>query len=126
MGVFFDNLKLRFLLRVTAWLLSRATRTSIRLAQMLGEENFVFQIQTKDGVGGHFILSDGRLTYHTGRHARPDFAQIWRSPREALEAMTSSDESAMLRAFDAGACRMEGRFLVALWFNEAMKLARPK
>jgi len=40
--------------------------------------------------------------------------------------MTSPDESDLMRAFNAGQCRMEGRFGVALWFNEAMKIARRK
>ncbi len=126
MGQFFDSLRLHLLLRVIGALLSRATKTSVRLKQMLTEENFIFQIRTSNGAGGHFVLKQGHLRYHAGVHSQPDFAQIWRTPREAIQAMTSSDESAMLRAFDAGACRMEGRFLVALWFNEAMKLARPK
>jgi hypothetical protein len=119
-----DNLKLRGLLRVIAMLLHRAQGRSPRLRQMLAEEAFVFQIATDAGVGGHFILKDGALRFHGGTHKAPDFAQSWRSAGDAVRVMTSPDETQLLRAFNAGRCRMQGRFAAALWFNEAMKIAR--
>lgn len=121
----FDALKLRALLRVTSIILARATKRSARLQAMLGDEDFVFQIATESGAGGHFALHDGALRYRPGLHAAPDFAQVWKTSGDAVRVMTSRDESDLLRAFNAGLCRMEGRFGVALWFNEAMKIARP-
>ena len=123
---FLDNLKLRGLLRVTAALLKRAEARSSRFRRMLGEDAFVFQIATEAGTGGHFSLADGRLRYHGGVHPAPDFAQVWRRPGDAVGVLTSPDEAELLRALDAGLCRMQGRFGVALWFNEAMKIARAK
>lgn len=126
MPAFLDNLKLRALLRVTAALLKRAEAHSSRFRQMLGEDTFVFQIATDAGTGGHFILANGGIRYHGGIHPAPDFAQVWRAPGDAVRVMSSTDETGLLRAFDAGLCRMQGRFTVALWFNEAMKIARSK
>jgi hypothetical protein len=123
---FLDNLKLRGLLRVTATLLKRAEARSCRFRQMLGEDAFVFQIATDAGTGGHFVLDNGRIRYHGGVHPRPDFAQVWRRSGDAVRVLTSPDEAELLRAFDEGLCRMQGRFTVALWFNEAMKIARAK
>jgi hypothetical protein len=120
-----DALKLRMLLRMTSIILTRATKRSARLQTMLADDDFVFQIATEGGSGGHFALRNGALRYHSGLHAAPDFAQIWRTPSDAVRVMTSPDETDLMRAFNAGLCRMEGRFGVALWFNEAMKIARP-
>lgn len=123
---FLDNLKLRGLLRVTAALLRRTGARSPRFHQMLCEDAFVFQIATEAGTGGHFTLADGRIRYHGGVHPAPDFAQAWRRPGDAVRVLTSPDEAELLRALDDGLCRMQGRFTVALWFNEAMKIARAK
>lgn len=119
-----ENLKLRGLLRITAGLLKKAEKKSARFRQMLGEDSFVFQIATDQGVGGHFILKDGAIRYHGGTHPAPDFAQSWRRAGDAVRVMTSPDETELMRAFNNGLCRMRGRFTAALWFNEAMKIAR--
>jgi metal-dependent amidase/aminoacylase/carboxypeptidase family protein len=121
-----NALKLRLLLRMMAILLARATKRSARLREMLAEDNFVFQLATEGGSGGCFVLSDGVLRYRAGLHTKPDFAQVWKTPGEAVRVMTSPDESDLMRAYNAGHCRMEGHFGVALWFNEAMKIALPK
>ena len=60
---------------------------------------------------------------HQGDGARR--AKTWRDGGEAVRVLTSRDESNLLRAFEAGHCRMAGSFLVALGFNEVMKRARP-
>jgi hypothetical protein len=117
-----DTLKFSLLLRVTAHMLARARTT--RFQEMLHEDAFVMQIRTERGAGGHFILADGVLTYRGGLHLEPDFEQTWRSAREAVTTMTSTDETAMNRALMDRLCRMRGRFTVALWFNEAVKIAR--
>ncbi|HVP65179.1 MAG TPA: hypothetical protein VMT82_09795 [candidate division Zixibacteria bacterium] len=102
----------------------RAAKRSARARAMLREEEFTFQIVTTSGIGGHFVLHNGQLDLHWGRHQKPDFAQIWRSGGDAVRTLTSRDETAMLRGFEEGLYRMQGRFAVALWFNEMMKLAR--
>jgi hypothetical protein len=124
MALVFDTLRLRGLLRITAFVLARATKRSPRLQAMLGDGDFVFQIATEGGSGGHFALKDGRLRYRPRLHQAPDFVQIWKTPGDAVRVMTSPDESDLMRAFNSGLCRMDGRFIVALWFNEAMKIAR--
>lgn len=126
MALGLDALKLRGLLRVTAILLTRAARRSPRLKVMLAEPAFVFQIATEGGTGGHFALGDGRMHYRPGLHPSPDFEQVWKTPGDAVRVMTSPDESELMRAYNAGLCRMQGRFGAALWFNEAMKIARAK
>lgn len=59
-----------------------------------------------------------------GLHEAPDFTQTWKQGAQAFRVLTSGDETDLLRAFEAGQCRMSGSLLVALWFNEVMKLAR--
>lgn len=119
-----DRLKLRFLLLASMPLLRRASARSRRMQQMLHEESFVLQIRSADGANGYYELRDGDLHMRLGLHPRPDLSQFWLSSRAALAVMLSRDETDMLRAVEAGQCRMQGRFAVALWFNEAMKIAR--
>lgn len=124
MSAFFDSVKLRLLMLASIPLLRRAERRSARFKELLHEESFVLQVLSADGVGGYYQLRGGVLSLHRGVHRRPDFTQHWRSSGDALRVMLSRDETDMLRAVEAGQCRLQGRFAVALWFNEAMKIAR--
>lgn len=99
MSLFIDSLKLRLLLLASIPLLRRAERRSAR-------------------------LRGGVLSLHRGEHRRPDFTQHWQRSSDALRVMLSRDETDMLRAVEGGQCQLQGRFAVALWFNEAMKIAR--
>lgn len=118
------NLKLRLLLSASMPLLRRAQARSSRFQALLHEESFVLQIRTEDGVGGYYELRDGTLRLRHGLHRKPDLTQLWQRSGDAVRVMLSTDETDMLRAVEAGQCRMQGRFAVALWFNEAMKIAR--
>jgi hypothetical protein len=119
-----SDLKLLPLLAVTRSMIRKAEKRSARARTLLRQENFAFQIMTRSGVGGHFVLHNGQLDLHWGQHRNPDFAQIWRTGGDAVRTLTSTDETAMLRGFEEGRYTMQGRFTVALWFNEMMKLAR--
>jgi hypothetical protein len=118
------NLKLSLLLCLTALLVRRGQKRSPRIARLMREESFVMQIRTRAGWGGHFVLREQRLSLRHGVHPAPDHAQLWIDGNAAFAALTGRDETEMLRAFEDGRLRMEGRFLLALWFNEVMKLAR--
>lgn len=119
-----SDLELPPLLAITRWMIRRAERRSPRIRTLLREDEFTFEILTRSGVGGHFVLHGGQFDLHWGRHERPDFAQIWRTGGDAVRTLTSRDEAAMLRGYEDGLYTMQGRFTVALWFNEVMKLAR--
>jgi len=112
-------------MRITLLLIHRAAARSSRMRELIASHQYVLQIQTEAGVGGHFVVADGRIALRTGLHPNPDFTQIWVEGNTAVKSMTSRDETELLRAFEDGLCRMRGRFIVALWFNEMMKLARP-
>lgn len=120
----FHHLKVRFLLLASMPLLRRAERKSKRFQQMLRDEPFVLQILSLDGVAGYYELIEGRLRLRFGRHPRPSFSQIWATSKDAARAMMSRDETDLMRALENGQCELAGSFLVAMWFNEAMKIAR--
>ncbi len=125
MNTLIGNLKLTALLYLTLLLVRRGQKRSPRIAQLLHEDAFVLQIRTHAGWGGHFVLRDARLALRSGLHPAPDHVQSWRDGNAAFKALTSRDETELLRAYEDGRLRLQGRFLVALWFNEVMKLARP-
>ena len=124
MNGFVGRFKLRALLNVTLLLLRRGAKRSPRLRRMLNENSFVMQIRSDDGGGGYFTVKQGQIGLTTGVHPKPDFAQVWRNADVVVRALMNSDETELLRAIEDGRCRMQGSFLIALWFNEAMKLAR--
>lgn len=120
----FHNFKLRFLLLASMPLLRRAERKSKRFQQMLREEPFVLQILSRDGAAGYYELTEGRLQLHLGRHPRPSFSQSWATSKDANRVMMSRDEADLMRSLEDEQCELDGSFLVAMWFNEAMKIAR--
>lgn len=120
----FDNLKLRLLLLASMPLLRRAERKSKRFQQILRDDPFVLQILSLDGAAGYFELKEGRLQLHFGRHPHPSFSQTWATSRDAARVMMSRDETDLMRALEQGQCVLDGSFLLAMWFNEAMKIAR--
>jgi len=124
MRVRMSDLKLLPLLALTPRMIRSAEKRSPRLRALLQEEEFTMEIATRSGVGGHFVLHNGQFDFHWGRHAKPDFAQLWRSGGDAVSTLTKRDETAMLRGYENGLYTMEGRFTIGLWFNEVMKLAR--
>lgn len=126
MTTLIGNLKLRLLLRITLVLLRRALRNSERVRRLMREDSFVFQIRTHAGSGGYFVVGDGGIALHYGVHPRPDFVQSWANGNDAFRTLISSDETDLLRAFEARQYRMQGNFRRALWFNEVIKLARSK
>ena len=119
-----DDLMLIPLLAATRLMILRAAKRSPRIRTLLKSEQFKFLITTRRGAGGQLVLHGGRLDLRLGPGDSPDFCQVWSSGREALRTMTSKDETAMLRSFEEGRYTMQGRFTVALWFNEVMKLTR--
>lgn len=120
----FHNLKLRFLLLASTPLLRRAKHKSKRFQQMLRDEPFVLQILSRDGAAGYYELIEGHLQLHFGRHPHPGFSQTWATSKDAVRVMMSRDEADLMRALEDGQCELAGSFLVAMWFNEAMKIAR--
>jgi hypothetical protein len=120
----FHNLKLRFLLLASVPMLRRAERKSKRFQLMLRDEPFVLQVLSRDGAAGYYELREGRLQLRLGKHPRPSFSQTWATGKDAARVMTSRDETDLMRALEDGQCELAGSFLVAMWFNEAMKIAR--
>jgi hypothetical protein len=121
---FYHRFILRLLLLGSTILLRRAEKRSARFRQMLGDQPFVLQIRTRDGVAAYFELNHGQLQLHMGEHRSPHFTQVWASSKEAVRVMRSADETEIIRAMEDGRCRLDGSFLVGMWFNEAMKIAR--
>lgn len=120
-----EHFKLYGLLRSSTLLVWYASKRSSRLSLMLNDEPFVLQIRTEDGAAAYLQLKNKRFKIHLGVHPNPDLDQLWSSSKKAVKTMISRDETEIIRAVEDGFCVMNGKFLVALWFNEAMKISRP-
>lgn len=119
-----ENLKFYCLLWGSTLLVWRASRRNTRVQQLLKEKPFVLQIRTSDGAAAYLELRGARLRMHLGQHPVPDFSQHWKRTKNAVAVMLSRDETELLRALEDGSCELRGSFLVGMWLNEAMKLAR--
>ena len=124
MITFLEDLRLRLFLRATAVWLRRARERSARMRGHMATGDFVMQIRTEGGTGGFFEVRNGTIRLGRGLHPSPDFSQIWRCSRDAFRALTSRDETELFRAVEDGRLRLRGQFQVALWFNEAVRIAR--
>lgn len=103
--------------------LETASKKSAAMKEHLANQDFIFQIQTRDNMcGRHFIVRDGVLISRPGVHPDPTFSQIWNDPGEAFKLLLKRDDQVLKMAFDAGKYRLKGDFLVAFWFQEAMKI----
>lgn len=121
---FIERLKLYVLLMVSAVLVRHAGKKKSRLQQLLREKPFVFQILTADGAAAYLELRNEKFKMHFGKHSAPDFSQSWGKARDAVAVMLSRDETEILRALEDGRCELQGSFLIGMWLNEAIKLAR--
>ncbi|MFK1392516.1 hypothetical protein ACIUY4_14025 [Pseudomonas aeruginosa] len=119
-----ESLKFYSLLWISTLLVWRASRENTRVQQLLKEKPFVFQMRASDGVAAYLELRDAKLKMHLGQHPIPDFSQHWKRTGDAVAVMLSRDETELLRALEDGRCELRGSFLVGMWLNEAMKLAR--
>lgn len=119
-----ERFKLYALLMVSVVLVRRAGKSNLRVKQLLGESPFVFQILTLDGAAAYLELRNEEFKVHFGRHPVPDFSQSWKTARDAVVVMLSRDETEILRALEDGRCELQGSFLIGMWLNEAIKLAR--
>lgn len=119
-----ESLKLYFLLMASTFLIWRASKKNSRIQQLLREKSFVFQIRTSDGASAYLELRKMQLKMHLGQHPMPDFSQSWKRTKDAVIVMLSRDETELLRALEDGKCELRGSFLVGMWLNEAIKLAR--
>ncbi len=126
MNKIIDQFILRLLLQLSMPALNKAAQRSARFRELLDEPPFVFQIATRSGAAGFYALRDKRLRIGFGMHDTPDMSQTWQSGPVAARVMMNADDSEMLRAMEDGRVRIRGNFAVALWFNEAMKIARTK
>ncbi|TGN16799.1 hypothetical protein [Leptospira ilyithenensis] len=100
---------------------------SKRMKELLSETDFVLQIRTEKGNrGGYFSLKDRNLSFDFGIHPSPDFSQIWKTSQDAYITLSKRNETEILRAYEAGKYRMNGSFLIGLWFAEVTKISIPR
>lgn len=82
------------------------------------------QVSTREGAGAYVRLRQGQMEFRCGVCKFADFTQIWTTASEAVNEFTLNDKGGLLRAFEEGRCTLKGNFLIALWFSEAIKVAR--
>jgi hypothetical protein len=90
---------------------------------MLRNESFVLQILSQNGAAGYCELIEGRLQLRLGRHP-PPVSPTRPTSKDAARGMMSRDRADWTRALEDGQCELASSFQAAMWFHEAMKIAR--
>jgi hypothetical protein len=116
------DLVLRALLAVLGRLLAATSRVDPVLRSCITRDA-VFEISTEGGVARHWRF-DGvtrRVSSHRGRAAEPDCAMRFANAAVAVRTLLARDPAAADKAIEAGALRIEGSSLLALWFSGLAK-----
>jgi hypothetical protein len=124
-GLFVESLiglVLRVLLALVGRLMAAASQVDPVLRSCITRD-VVFEISTEGGVARHWRF-DGvtrRVSFHRGRAADPDCAMRFADAAVAVRSLLARDPAAADKAIEAGAMRIEGSPLLALWFSGLAK-----
>lgn len=111
-------LKFKFLLWVMPKLLQRAINTQPACARHVAGKSLAFQIQTRDKVGRHFRIQDGKVRSFAGLTNAPKFTLTFRNADRAFKILSAKDgKEAFLAALHNEDLSISGDFVEVLWFQ---------
>ena len=111
-------LKFKFLLWMMPRLLQRAIRTQPACARYVAGKTLEFQIQTRDQVGRHFRIKDGRVKSFAGLIPAPTFTLTFRNADRGFSILSAKDgKEAFLAALHDQDLVISGDFVEVLWFQ---------
>ncbi len=82
-------LKFKFLLWALTKLLQRAVKTKPACAKYVEGKELVFQIQTRDGMGRHFSIKNGKVSSVAGLTGSPKFTMTFRDAARLVQKFSS-------------------------------------
>ena len=111
-------LKFKFLLWMLTKLLQRAVKTKPACAKYVDGKKLVFQIQTIDGIGRHFTIQNGKVTWTAGLTQAPQFAMIFKDAASGYAVLSSKEgKDAFLTALHEELLVIKGDFVEVMWFQ---------
>jgi len=118
--------KFKFLLWALTRLMQRAIKSKHGCADYVKGKNLVFQIQTQDGVGRHFIIKDGAVSSRSGLMKNPQFTMTFRNAARGFSVLSARDsKEAFLAALHDQDLVLSGDFVEVMWFQGLTEYLQP-
>lgn len=119
-------LKFKLLLWVLTKLLRRAIRHNPACANFVKGKNLVFQILTRDGVGRHFTITNGRISSAAGMSRAAQFTMTFRDGARGFAVLSAKDsKDAFLTALHDEDLTISGDFVEVMWFQGLTEYLQP-
>lgn len=119
-------LKFKLLLWVLTKLLQRAVKRNPSCAKYVEGKELVFQIQTREGIGRHFSISNGMISSKSGLTANSQFTMIFRNAAKGFSILSAKDsKEAFLAALHDEDLSLSGDFVEVLWFQGLTEYLQP-
>jgi hypothetical protein len=119
-------LKFKLLLWILTKLLQRAVKRSQSCAKYIVGKELVFQIQTRDGIGRHFSISNGKISSTAGLTANPQFNMIFRDAARGFAILSAKNsKEAFLAALHDEDLSLSGDFVEVMWFQGLTEYVKP-
>lgn len=110
--------KFKFLLWALTKLLQRAAKANPACAAYILNKNLVFQIQTRGGIGRHFIINNGKLNSFPGLTNAPAFTMTFRNGASGFATLSAKNsKDAFLSALREEDLVITGDFVELMWFQ---------
>lgn len=119
-------LKFKFLLWALTHLLQRAIKKHHGCAQLVKDKSMVFQIQTEDGLGRYFTVSNGKIKSAAGLTERPAFTLSFRNAERGFAILSAKDsKDEFLTGLRKGDLNISGDFVEVMWFQGLTEYLQP-
>ena len=120
-------LKFKFLLWALTKLLQRAVKRKHACAKYVEGKELVFQIQTRDGMGRHFIIKNGKVSSVAGLTSTPKFTLTFRDAAKGFAILSAKEgKEAFLAALRDGDLVIRGDFVEVMWFQGLTEYLQPE
>lgn len=120
-------LKFKFLLWALTKLLQRAVKRNPACARYVEGKELVFQIQTRDGMGRHFSIRQGKVSSIAGLTSMPKFTLTFRDAARGFAILSAKDgKEAFLAALHDEDLVISGDFVEVMWFQGLTEYLQPE
>lgn len=119
-------LKFKLLLWALTKLLQRAAKNNPACAKLIENKNLIFQIQTLEGAGRYFTISNGRINSSSGLHKNPKFTLMFKNASKGFSILSAKDsKDAFLTGLRTGDLVIHGDFVEVMWFQVLTDFLQP-
>lgn len=119
-------LKFKLLLWALTHLLQRAIKKHPGCAKLVKDKSLVFQIQTEEGLGRYFTVSNGKIKSAAGLTERPAFTLSFRNAERGFAILSAKDsKDEFLTGLRKGDLNISGDFVEVMWFQALTEYLQP-